>query len=285
MSRSTRTLLVLLFSLAVASVASYLVYQQVQAIPVREVEVRSYSVAVAAKALPMGSMLTATDVKLIPWPQGNPIAGAFTTVEEVVDRGLLSSVVENEPLTPSKVAVAAAGAGLAPTIPPGMRAVSVKVDEVVGVAGFAVPGARVDIVVALTQQEQNVSRVVVTNVQVLTSGTKYDQDQARDGKPLAATVVTLLVTPEDAERISLAAAVGRMSLALRNPLDGEPTATKGIRMASLMGAADPPPPSLVPPAQRRVTAPRRVEPVVAPVAQIYTVETIRAAKRTSEVVR
>ena len=231
MSRSTRTLLVLLLSVLVAGIASFVVYQRVQAIPVREIEVRSYSVAVAAKALPMGSLLTATDVKLVAWPQASPVAGAFTKVEEVVNRGLLSSVVENEPLTAAKVEVAEAGAGLAPTIPPGMRAVSVKVDEVVGVAGFAVPGARVDIVVTLSQQDQSVSRVAVTNVQVLTAGTKYDQDQARDGKPLPASVVTLLVTPEDAERISLASSVGRVTLALRNPMDPEATSTKGIRMA------------------------------------------------------
>lgn len=283
MSRSTRTLLVLMLSVLVAGVASFIVYQRVQSIPVREVEVRSYSVAVAAKALPMGSLLTATDVKLVAWPQASPVAGAFTTVEEVVNRGLLSSVVENEPLTASKVALAEAGAGLAPTIPPGMRAVSVKVDEVVGVAGFAVPGARVDIVVTLSQQEQSVARVAVTNVQVLTAGTKYDQDQARDGKPIPVSVVTLLVTPEDAERISLASAVGRVSLALRNPMDPDATSTKGMHMASLMGAAEPPPPSLVP--RRVAVAPRPVAPVVVAVPQIYTVETIRAAKRTSEVVR
>jgi pilus assembly protein CpaB len=284
MSRSTRTLLVLLFSLLVAGAASFVVYQQVQSIPVREIEVRSYSVAVAAKPLPMGSLLTATDVKLVPWPQSSPVAGAFTSVEEVVNRGLLAAVVENEPLTAAKVAMAEAGAGLAPTIPAGMRAVSVKVDEVVGVAGFAVPGARVDMVVTLNQQDQSVSRVVVTNVQVLTAGTKYDQDQARDGKPVPASVVTLLVSPEDAERISLAASVGRITLALRNPMDAEPTNTKGMRLAALMGAADPPPPSTVPaPRRAAVARPEPVAVVAAP--QIYTVETIRAAKRTSEVVK
>jgi pilus assembly protein CpaB len=284
MSRSTRTILVLALSLVVAGAASFVVYRQVQAIPVREVEVRSYSVAVAAKTLPMGTLLSATDVKLVSWPQSSPVPGAFTTVESVVNRGLLAGVVENEPLTPAKVADPQAGGGLAPTIPPGMRAVSVKVDEVVGVAGFAVPGARVDLVVALTQQDQNVSRVVVTNVLVLTAGTKYDQDAARDGRPVPATVVTLVVTPEDAERIALAASVGRITLALRNPLDPEATATRGIRMASLMGAADPPPPSTVP-APRRSVVPRPVVQAAPAPPPIYTVETIRAAKRTNEEVK
>ncbi len=283
MSRSTRTLLVVALSVVVAGAASFAVYLQVQSIPVREIEVRNYSVVVAAKPLPLGSLLVATDVKLVPWPQSSPVAGAFTSIEEVVNRGLLASVVENEPLTPAKVAVAAAGAGLAPTIPPGMRAVSVKVDEVIGVAGFAVPGARVDMVVTVSQQTDSQARVVVTNVQVLTAGTKYDQDQARDGAPVPATVVTLLVTPEDAERISLAGAVGRVTLALRNPLDVEPTETKGIRMASLMGAAEPPPAAIVPRPQRAVRV--VTAPAPPPPPQIYTVETIRAAKRTSEVVK
>src|SRR5690606_24802290 len=120
---------------------------------------------------------------------------------------------------------------------------SVKVNEVIGVAGFVVPGTRVDVVVTLSsgQNIDSQSRVVVSNVQVLTAGTKFDQEQARDGKPVPSTVVTLLVTPEDAERIALASAEGSIMLTLRNPLDMEPTETKGTRMAALMGAPDPPP--------------------------------------------
>ncbi len=193
-------------------------------------------------------------------------------------------MLENEPLTSTKLATPEAGAGLPPIITPGMRAISLKVDEVVGVAGFVVPGARVDVVMTMNQQETSVSRVVVSNIQVLAAGTKIDQDQARDGKPLPTTVVTVLVTPEDAERISLAGSVGRITLTLRNPLDVEPTKTQGTRVASLMGMADTPPEPR--PAPRpRPTAERPVAAAPAPVPQIYTVETIRAAKRTAEVVR
>jgi pilus assembly protein CpaB len=286
MSRSTRTILVLALSLVVAAGASFLVFRQVQNIPVREVEVSNYQVAVAAKALPMGTMLTPTDVKLVAWPQSSPVTGAYTRVEDVVNRGLVAPVVENEPLTASKVASPEAGAGLPPVITPGMRAISLKVDEVIGVAGFVVPGARVDVVMTMNQQNQSMSRVVVSNIQVLAAGTRIDQDQARDGKPLPTTVVTVLVTPEDAERISLAGSVGRVTLTLRNPLDVEPTRTNGIRVASLMGAPDAPPPAAPRPAARpRPTAERPLAAAPAPVPQIYTVETIRAAKRTAEVVR
>jgi len=282
MNRSNRTLLVFLLSVLIAGVASMFVYRAVQAIPVREVEVKSYQVAVAARPLPVGTMLTASDVRLVAWPAGSPVAGGYTTVEDVVNRGLVAPVVENEPLTASKVAAADAGAGLPPTITAGMRAISVKVNEVIGVAGFVVPGTRVDVVVTLARREESVSRVVVTNVQVLTAGTRYDQDQAKDGKPLPSTVVTLLVTPEDAERIALASAEGQIMLTLRNPLDTEATQTKGTRLASLMGAPDPPPVTKV------VKGVRRAVPPPAPVAApppVYAVETIRAAKRTSEVVK
>jgi pilus assembly protein CpaB len=285
MSRSTRTLLVLAFSLVVAGAASYLVLQRVQSLPVREVEVSNYQVAVAAKALPVGSLVTAADVKLVAWPQSSPVDGAFTKVEDVVNRGLLAPLVANEPFTATKVAAAGAGGGLPPIITPGMRAISVKVDDVVGVAGFVVPGTKVDVVVTLSGQQQGVSRVVVDNIQVLAAGTKVDQEQPRGGRPLPATVVTLLVTPEDAEKISLASSVGRITLTLRNPLDTEPTASAGTRVATLMGAPPEPPPAAPRPQPRPRPVVERPVAVAEPPPQIYTVETIRAAKRTAEVVR
>ncbi len=160
----------------------------------------------------------------------------------MANRGLIAPVAENEPLTSSKLAPREAGAGLPPTIAAGMRAISVKVNEVIGVAGFVVPGTRVDVVVTLSNnRDDSLSRVVVTNAQVLTAGTKYDQEQAKDGKPVPTSVVTLLVTPEDAERIALASSQGSIMLTLRNPLDTAPTVTSGIRMATLMGAPEPPP--------------------------------------------
>ena len=284
MSRNTRTLIVLTLSLAVASAATYLVYGAVRRIPVREVEVKSYYVVVAAKPLALGTMLAPSDVKLIPWPASSPVAGGFSKIEEVTNRGLISSVVENEPLTNAKLAVAEAGAGLPPIITAGMRAISVKVNEVIGVAGFVVPGTHVDVVVTVRDRANDTSqaRVVVSNVQVLTAGTKFDQEQAKDGKPLPTSVVTLLVTPDDAERIALASSEGTIMLTLRNPLDTTPTQTKGTRLASLMGAPDAPPVTKVVQGVKRVEAPK---PAPAPVPTIYAVETIRAAKRAEEIVK
>ena len=282
MNRNTRTLVVLVLSVVVATAATLFVYRAVASIPVREVEVKNYHVAVAAKSLPVGTMVMPSDVRLVAWPSSNPVTGGYSTVEEVVNRGLIAPATENEPLTESKLAPREAGAGLPPTITAGMRAISVKVNEVIGVAGFVVPGTRVDVVVTLSKQHDSVSRVVVTNAQVLTAGTKYDQEQAKDGKPVPSTVVTLLVMPEDAERIALASTEGSIMLTLRNPLDTEPTMTNGTRMASLMGAPDPPPVTRVVSGVRRVQAPVAVAPVA---PTIYSVETIRAAKRAQEVVK
>lgn len=282
MNRKNRTLVVLLVAVAVASGASYFVYRAVSNIPVREIEVKSYYVAIATKTLPVGTMVGPSDVKLVPWPASSPVAGGYTKVEEVVNRGLIAPVVENEPITATKLAPSEAGAGLAPMIATGMRAISVKVNEVIGVAGFVVPGTRVDVVVTIGKQDDSVSRVIVSNAQVLTAGTKYDQDQAKDGKPVPSSVVTLLVTPPDAERIALASTEGSIMLALRNPLDDTTAETKGMRLTSLMGAPDP-----VPVVRVARGVPRASLPLPAPPSppSIYSVETIRAAKRVSEVVK
>jgi pilus assembly protein CpaB len=282
MNRRNRTLIVLLVAVAVASAASFFVYRAVSSIPVREVEVKSYYVAVASKALPVGTMVSPSDVKLVAWPASSPVAGGYSKVEEVANRGLIAPVVENEPLTATKLASAEAGAGLPPTIATGMRAISVKVNEVIGVAGFVVPGTRVDVVVTIGKQDESMSRVIVSNAQVLTAGTKYDQEQAKDGKPMPTTVVTLLVTPPDAERIALASTEGSIMLALRNPLDAQTTETKGTRLTSLLGAPDPAPVVRVTRGVPRALPP---PPPPAPVPAIYSVETIRAAKRVSEVVK
>lgn len=283
MNRKNRTLFVLIVAVAVASSASYFVYRAVSSIPVREIEVKSYYVAIATKTLPVGTMLGPEDVKLVAWPASSPVSGGYTKVEEVVNRGLIAPVVENEPLTATKLAPIEAGAGLAPTIATGMRAISVKVNEVIGVAGFVVPGTRVDVVVTIGRQDDSVSRVIVSNAQVLTAGTKYDQEQAKDGKPLPSTVVTLLVTPQDSERIALASTQGSIMLALRNPLDATTTETKGTRMASLMGAPEPAPVVRIAKGVPRAAIAAPAPPPPAPV--IYQVETIRAAKRVSEVVK
>ena len=179
--------------------------------PPSAAEMETVDVVVAQHPLKLGTRLTKDHVKLVQWPANAPVAGTFEKVEDVVDRGVIATVEQNEPLTNAKLAALEAGAGLPPSIPPGMRAISVKVNEVVGVAGFVVPGTRVDVMVTLSQNrndDDSLTRIVVSNAQVLTAGTRYDQEKAKEGTPIPSTVVTLLVTPEDGERIALAAVGG-----------------------------------------------------------------------------
>ena len=284
MKRQHRTLIVLAVAVATAALASFGVYRAVQQIPVREVEVASMHVVVAAQALPVGTRLDQNQLRVVAWPARNPVNGSFSDPKTLVDRGVITPIGENEPITESKVASPGAGAGLPPIIPTGMRAISVRVNEVIGVAGFAVPGTRVDVLVTVRNQDKGtdepMTRTVVSHIQVLTAGTKYDQENSKDGKPIPTTVVTLMVLPEDAERIALASNEGKITLALRNPLDVAPTETRGVRLAALMRGTGPEP--VIDPVRNRVVARK---PAPTPVPAVYTVEAIRAAKRSAEVVR
>ena len=291
MDRNKRTAVVVIVAVLLAAVASLGMYRVVSARPATEGGVKSVDVIVAQHPLPLGTRLTRDHIKVAKWPAETQVPGAFAKVEDVLDRGLIATVEENEPLTAAKVAPLEAGAGLPPSIPPGMRAVSVKVNEVVGVAGFVVPGTHVDVMVTLTNrqaQQESVTRVVVSNAQVLTAGTRYDQENAKDGKPIPSTVVTLLVSPEDGERIALAGAEGQIMLALRNPLDTASTNTPGVRTAGLLGNAPAPvapkKPSK-PAAARPATAKPPVVETPTPVPAKYTVEAVRAGKRSEETVR
>ncbi len=292
MKRQHRTFLVLAVAVITAGVASLAVYRAVQRIPVREVEVASVQMVVASQPLPVGTRLEANHLRVVPWPSRHTVSGGHSDTTKVIGRGLIVPIGENEPITEAKMAALEAGAGLPPVIPSGMRAISVRVNEVVGVAGFVVPGTRVDLLVTVTRtgsQQDPMTRTVVSNVQVLTAGTRYDQEEAKDGAPVESSVVTLLLTPADAERVVLASNEGQVMLALRNPLDDTPTATNGTRTTGLFGDAPPPP---APKAAAVAALPRKivnvppppppVEPVVPPA---YTVETIRAAKRAEETLR
>jgi pilus assembly protein CpaB len=156
------------------------------------------------------------------------------------------------------------------------------------VAGFVIPGTRVDVLVTIRSgqgaAQEPQTRVVLSNVQVLTAGTRYDQERATaEGKPIPTSVVTLLLVPEDAEKLTLASEEGKIMLTLRNPLDTAPTMTEGTKFSALLGKASPPPVKQT--VSGRMVARPAPKPEVAAAPRIYTVETIRAAKRTEEEVR
>src|SRR3954462_4496696 len=216
---------------------AYGTYNFMQNQPVKQVNTPTQPVVVAAADLQLGSELKKEDVTVIQFPAGKTPEGTFAKVEEVLGRGLIVPIVRNEPILKAKLASKEAGSGLPPVIPEGMRAVSVRVNEVVGVAGYVLPGNRVDVVATASptdQHQDTTSKVVLSNVQVLTAGTRMEQGQDQ-AKPVQVTVVTLLVFPEQAERLALASTEGKIQLALRNPLDQGAPETSGIKTSGLMG--------------------------------------------------
>jgi pilus assembly protein CpaB len=182
-------------------------------------------IVVASRPIQLGTRLDAANLRLIAWPGDDAIAGSFPRIEDCAGRALLSNLAVNEPVLETKLAPKEAGAGLPATIPEGMRAVSVAVNEVNGVSGFVVPGTMVDILVTgqmsgkNVDPENNITRVILENVRVLAAGQQVEQD--RDGKPQKVPVVTLLVTPEDATKLIMASTEGKIQLALRNTIDSK----------------------------------------------------------------
>lgn len=270
-----RIFIVLFLAIGLGGTFALATYRYVQNRPVREVKLPTTPVVVAAADLSLGAELRREDLRVIAWPADAVPAGSFSKPDDVIGRGLIQSVTQNEAVLPAKLAPVGAGAGLPPVIPEGKRAVSVRVNDVIGVAGYVLPGNHVDVVatVSPTNDQDNItSKVVLTNVLVLASGTRIEQD-AEDNKPVSVSVVTLLVDPLEAERLTLASTEGKIQLALRNPLDKTAPATPGVQSAVLLGYT----PARAP----RPAAPRAA---VAPPAP-PTVEMIRGDKRVQEVVR
>ncbi len=228
-----------------------LVYVSEEPAPL-QAAVPSQTIVVAARDLPAGAIVRREDVETVSWPGSVIPEGFATQAGEVVGRGLIVEVRKNEPLLAWKMADKEAGGGLSITIPEGMRAVSVEVDEVIGVAGFVLPGTRVDVLVTVmpgTDRRQTTTRIILQNVRALAADQRYQQDI--NGEPQYVTVVTLLVTPEQAEELTLAATEGRIQLALRNTLDSQEVETQGRRITSLVAGGGRPAaaPSSAPAAQ------------------------------------
>jgi len=280
-----RIFIVFALAIGVGSVFAFATYNYVQKAPGRTVEMPTSPVVVAASNLDVGAELNKDAVRVVQWPAASVPEGALTAVDDVVGRGIIVPIVENEPILEAKLASKEAGAGLPPAIPPGFRALSVRVNEVIGVAGYVLPGTHVDVVVTLNpgnDQHDITSKVILTNVQVLAAGTKIDRETDKD-KPMPVSVVTLLVDPDQAERLTLAASEGKIQLALRNPLDRATPSTPGVRPAALLGPA----PAVRPyrPRAAGAAAPQAAKIVVTAPVEPITVEIIRGDKRAREIVR
>jgi len=216
-----RMIIGLAAAVAIALLLSTYVYRSFQRLSyVKPVDTRH--IVVADRPMQLGTRIDASNLRLISWPGDEPIAGTFVRIEDCAGRALITPVAANEPILETKLAAKEAGAGLPATIPEGMRALSVAVNDVVGVAGFVIPGTMVDVLVTgampgKNMSGENITRTILENVRVLAAGQKVEQD--RDGKPQTVPVVTLLVTPEDAGKLAMASTEGKIQLALRNTID------------------------------------------------------------------
>jgi len=228
-------------------------------------------IVVADRPILLGTRLDATNLRVISWPAGSTIAGSFTRIEDCAGRALLTNLAANEPVLEGKLAAKESGAGLPATIPEGMRAVSVAVNEVNGVAGFVIPGTMVDILVTgrmsgkSADADDNITRVILEDVRVLAAGQQVEQD--REGKPQKVPVVTVLVTPEDATKLTMASTEGKIQLALRNTIDAKQTNPPPVLQAVLFTG---------PVAAPVVQSVRKIAPVV---RVPYSVEVINGSKK------
>jgi pilus assembly protein CpaB len=234
---------ILLCAFFIAAGASFVVYRLVGK-QIGDGANRRVNVLVAARDLEIGTLIKAADLKT-GTILGEAPKDAVLKLESAVGRGVISPVYTGEPITEKRLALPGSGGGLAATIPPGMRACAVKVNEVVGVAGFVGPGMRVDVLISGSPAGTDTAggskvKTLLQNIEVLSAGANFQRDA--EGKPVNVPVVNLLVTPEQAELLSLASNnQTHIQLVLRNPMDRQQVSPPGVEMASLFGSPAPKP--------------------------------------------
>jgi pilus assembly protein CpaB len=239
----TRLLLIGFVALALGAIVSYTVYRTLQTRAAGDAP-PGVDVVVAANDVPVGAKVEEKDVKVVRFPAADLPPNCFHLKTSVIGRGAILPIAKGEFFLPNKLAGENAGSGMPSLIPPGMRAVSVRVNEVIGVAGFVVPGTRVDVL--LTGNPSNApdqqTTTVLENVAVIATGQKLERNTA--GEPQLTPVITLLVSPGDAQKLTLATTQGKIQLALRNPLDTKQQELASVATSALYGrGAAPPPPA------------------------------------------
>ena len=272
---TNRLLIGLVIALVVAFLLSFFVYKEFQKASNKPTATATQSLVVASVPLQIGTRLDASNVHLIQWPANQQVAGMFTRVEDVTNRAIITSLAENEPVLEGKLAPKESGAGLSATIPEGMRGLSVAVNDVVSVAGFVIPGTTVDVLVTGratggSSGAGSITRTILEDVRVLAAGQKIEQD--REGKPQVVAVITLLVSPDDATKLTMASTQGRIQLALRNTIDTKKNDPKPVLEASIFSAEG----AITKPTRPTGTGKKSAAPVAPPP---YVIEVITGNKR------
>lgn len=249
----------------------------------RQTSLATNKVVVAAKDIPLGSQLTADMLKSVEWPSGSTPTGAINDEKTLDARVVKTSLTRGEPILEGKLAPIGTKGGLSSVIAEGKRAITVKVNEVVGVAGFALPGNHVDVMVnTQDEKEKPISKIVLNKILVLAVAQEASRDET---KPKVVNAVTLEVTPDQAERLDLARSIGNLSLVLRNQTDSKQASTDGIRRDELLSIL--PPPTIaeakpeLKPAVKKAVVYRKPAPAPTKVAvEKNTVEMIKGIQKT-----
>jgi pilus assembly protein CpaB len=255
-------------------------------------------VAVAKVSIPLGTKIIAEQVMMVQFPKESTPDGTFSVADKLVGRVAVTNINAREPITEARLAPEGTAGGLSAVIPEGYRAMTVKVDDVVGISGFIMPGTLVDVVVVIdpaenTSRQDPISKIVLQNIRVLANGQNIDKpEDQREANSVKA--VTLQVTPEQAEKLALAATEGKLQLVMRNSTDQGDEETKGVDKRALLGgerAVPVPEPGSLKSEQpksdskptRRVRAHTEVKPAAAasPEKPRSTVEMIEGAKKRS----
>ncbi|MGA3077282.1 MAG: Flp pilus assembly protein CpaB [Bryobacteraceae bacterium] len=283
-----RFISVLIFAFVVAGCASLLLYRLTTNHGSAQAAPPTTKALLASRNLELGVIIKDSDVKDTPWLGSLP-ATAVLKREDIIGRGVTTTIYDGEPILENRLAPKGAGGGLAAMIPSGMRAVAVRVNDVVGVAGFVVPGMRVDVLISGNPpnpgaaSQGSLTRTLLQNIEVLSAGQDFKKDN--EGKPLGVGVVNLLVTPEQAEMLSLASNQTIIQLVLRNPLDTQMAKTPGTAVVELFAVNGPkkrPDPQKVyvraAPKPAPPSAPVEVRQAP-PVRQSFVMEVINGGKR------
>jgi pilus assembly protein CpaB len=279
---------VLLFALVVSGAATLVLYRMLAARVAAQGPPAATHLLVAARDLPAGTLVKEGDLREVDWTGLVP-AQAISKREDVLERGVVSPIYAGEPLLQTRLAPKGAGAGLAAIIPPGKRAVAIRVNDVSSVAGFVTAGMRVDILMLGNPPNSSSTmgtqtKTLLQNMEVLSAGQEMERDKT--GRPVSVPVVNVLVTPEQAEILSLASQDARIQLVLRNPLDTEEAKTSGTALGRLWSGQTGPDPAPKKTLAKRTPVPVPVQeikpepakPVTAVVVQILHGATKTEAK-------
>jgi pilus assembly protein CpaB len=257
-------------AIVLAGSVTYLVYRRLRASTAQR---KTVPVVVASRDLPAGITLAPEDVTTLGWPAEIPLAGSFSKTEAVIGRPLMYSLGAKEPILARALAVAGSGIGLSAKIPPGMRATAVRSNEIVGVAGFLFPGSHLDVLATYSPPggSGSITRTILQDVEVLAAGQTIEPDP--QGKPQTVSVVTLLLSPEDSQKLLLTSAQGTIQFVLRSGVDQKKVEIDPTRLEQLDASAKPAAPIV----SQRARTVKAEPPPKAP--DVFTIEVIQGSQR------